>query len=207
MKRLRKRFGSNIRFYHCGEYGETFGRPHYHACIFNFDFPDKKLWRVINGNRLYTSQALSDLWPYGYSSVGAVTFQSAAYVARYIMKKITGDAADDHYMRIDDDGVVTYLKPEYTTMSRRPGIGKGWFDQYTSDVYPSDFIVIDNVKMRPPKYYDSQYELLSPDQFNKLKRKRKINSKKHASNNTPKRLAVREEVQLARLKLLPRNVE
>ena len=45
MKRLRKRFGSNIRFYMCGEYGDLFGRPHYHACLFNFDAPDKVLYR------------------------------------------------------------------------------------------------------------------------------------------------------------------
>ena len=38
MKRYRKKFGPNIRYFHCGEYGSKFGRPHYHACIFNHDF-------------------------------------------------------------------------------------------------------------------------------------------------------------------------
>jgi hypothetical protein len=38
MKRFRKRFGPGIRFFHCGEYGESLSRPHYHACIFGFDF-------------------------------------------------------------------------------------------------------------------------------------------------------------------------
>ena len=45
MKRLRKRFkGKRIRFYMCGEYGEQFDRPHFHACIFGVDFPDKVLF-------------------------------------------------------------------------------------------------------------------------------------------------------------------
>ena len=86
MKRVRKRFGTNIRFYHCGEYGEKLGRPHYHACLFNFDFEDKILWKEINGQKLYISQSLSELWPFGFSTIGEVTYQSAAYVARYIMK-------------------------------------------------------------------------------------------------------------------------
>jgi len=75
MKRLRKKYGENIRFYHCGEYGEQTQRPHYHACIFNFDFEDKKIWRRANGNNLYNSESLSKLWPFGYAVIGEVTFQ------------------------------------------------------------------------------------------------------------------------------------
>ena len=121
MKRLRKRFGSGIRFYHCGEYGTLLGRPHYHACIFNFDFPDKKLFTIRDGINLYTSQALDELWPYGFSTIGSVTFESAAYTARYIMKKINGDAAKDHYEYVNPStGEISLRKPEYTTMSRLP---------------------------------------------------------------------------------------
>jgi hypothetical protein len=208
MKRLRKRFGSGIRFYHCGEYGEQYGRPHYHACLFNFDFPDRKLWKVNNGHRLYTSEILSELWPFGYSSIGDVTFESAAYVARYIMKKVTGDMAEDHYTWVDPEtGEVHKLKPEYTTMSRRPGIGKDWLDKYKEDVFPGDFVVMNGKKMKPPKFYDRQYELDSPDDFKKIKRQRISSSKKHVDNNTPDRLRVRERVQLSRLEKLPRPLD
>lgn len=208
MKRLRKRFGADIRFFHCGEYGENFGRPHYHACIFNFDFPDKKLWKITEGNNLYTSQILQGLWPFGFSSIGAVTFQSAAYVARYIMKKVNGAAADQHYEWIDPEtGEIFWRKPEYTTMSRRPGIGKGWFDKYHADVYPDDFVLMNEKKMRPPKFYDSQFELLSPFEYDEIKHRREENSKKHFDNNTYERLQVREQVQNARLKQLIRPME
>ena len=54
MKRLRKRCGSSVRYYYCGEYGENFGRPHYHAILFGFDFKDKVYWRQnTNGDRCY----------------------------------------------------------------------------------------------------------------------------------------------------------
>lgn len=213
MKRLRKRFGGNIRFFHCGEYGEKQGRPHYHACIFNFDFPDKKLWAVKNGHRLYTSEILEELWPYGFSTIGDVTFESAAYVARYIMKKITGDKAEEHYKKrfIDEEtgeilGEVE-IKPEYTTMSRRPGIGKDWYDIYHTDVYPSDFLTINGKKMRPPKYYDKLHELTRPYEFDDIKQARVEYGLTVQDNNTPDRLATREKVQKRRLENLPRKVD
>ena len=207
MKRLRKRFGPRIRFYHCGEYGSKFGRPHYHACLFNFDFDDKVLFTERNGVHLYTSEALTELWPYGFSTVGTVTFESAAYVARYIMKKVNGDAAADHYTFTHPvTGMVYERKPEYTTMSRRPGIGSDWFDLYHSDVYPHDRVIMRGKSMRPPKFYDNRYELLDPMGFDDLKQKRWEEGQKHIDNNTPDRLKVREKVQNLALERLPRTL-
>ena len=138
MKRLRKKYGKGIRFFHCGEYGDLYGRPHYHACLFNHDFDDRRLYSVRDDVRLYTSESLQELWPFGFSSVGDVTFDSAAYVARYIMKKINGENAWHHYSEIDFDTgeIINQRKPEYTTMSRRPGIGKGWYEKFKNDLYP-----------------------------------------------------------------------
>ncbi len=205
MKRLRKKYGAGIRFYHCGEYGDASGRPHYHACIFNHDFDDKIHWKTINENKLYISESLSELWPFGFSSIGDVTFESAAYVARYIMKKITGDFADQHYEFIDQYGEIHQRKPEYTTMSRRPGLGQGWLEKWRSDVYPSDEIIINGHPVRPPKYYDLQMEAAHSKQFRKVKRSRIAESKKHLHDQTPARLAVREKVQNAKLQRLPRK--
>lgn len=219
---FRARYG--IRFYHCGEYGEmcsncalsvfnctcginvspVLGRPHYHACLFNFDFPDKTLWRVVNGQPLYISKILQELWPFGFSTIGTVTFESAAYVARYILKKINGDLAEQHYYRFDTGEV---LKPEYTTMSRNPGIASAWLDKYIDDVYPHDFVIVNGKKCRPPRYYDGRLKTERPFTFDDVKFEREKNALLHVDNCTPERLNVREAVQLQSFKLLPRNKE
>jgi len=208
MKRLRKKYGSGIRFFHCGEYGEQFGRPHYHACLFGFDFPDKVLHTIINGFKLYRSRSLEELWPFGFATIGSVTFESSAYVARYILKKVTGEAATLHYCDIDPDGVITNERaPEYITMSRRPGIAAGWFERFCGDVYPSDGVVVRGRKMRPPRYYDKLYAERNPVMFEGIQYERWLSAQNHLDNQTDERLAVRHEVQKARLRKLPRNLE
>lgn len=151
MKRLRKNTGCKIRYYAAGEYGDLYSRPHYHACLFGWKPDDLFLYCERNGVKLFLSETLSKAWQYqGYVTVGEVTFESAAYVARYVMKKITGSKADDHYCG---------RQPEYTVMSRRPGIGASFFEKYSTDIYGKDFIVIrDQIKCKPPKYFDRIYD-------------------------------------------------
>ena len=208
MKRLRKKYkNKKIRYYHCGEYGDKNFRPHYHAIIFGLEFDDQKLFTVNNGEKLYTSEKLEKLWPFGFSTIGTVTFESAAYVARYVMKKVNGKNAKDHYERIDPDtGEIYNLVPEYNTMSRRPGIASGWFDKYKDDVYPSDNIHLRDKTFRPPKFYDKMYEHLMPNEMEKIKKQRMINMQKHATDNTADRLAVKEQVKNAQLNKLIRSI-
>lgn len=217
MKRLRKRYAhKTIRYYMCGEYGPKLGRPHFHVCLFGFDFDDKKRWKKTpHGDILYRSKKLEDLWTdpktgksMGYSSIGEVTFKSAAYVARYIMDKKTGEQALTHYNQIDPDTgeILSERRPEYTDMSRRPGIGKSWFEKYHTDVYPRDELYLrDGRILKPPKYYDTQFELMSPKEFELLKAKRKRASKHNAHNNTRDRLDVREEIQTIKASRLKRE--
>lgn len=206
MKKLRKRFGANIRFYMAGEYGDKFRRPHYHALLFNHDFPDKELFTVRNGNRLYTSAELQALWPNGFSSVGDVSFDSAAYVARYVMKKITGEKAVDHYV---DHDTGELLKPEYSVMSKgrkaigTGGIGKGWYDKFKGDVFPSDEYVVRGVISRPPRYYDNLFQLEDDGEFDLLKARRRAK----AVYSDSERLAVKERCKLAQIKSLVRPLE
>lgn len=206
MKRLRFRYRDRtIRYFQCGEYGETTHRPHYHACLFGFDFTDKRLFSTRGGVRLYTSDELNLIWGMGHCTVGEVTFQSAAYVARYIMKKVTGDEAEKHYEILDPDtGEIYSREPEYTTMSRRPGIGKGWLEKYHDEVYPSDFIVVNGVRMQPPKYYDAQQP---EESLEWLKHARVKRAASRAHDNTPERLRTREKVKKAQLGHLKRTVE
>jgi hypothetical protein len=199
MKRLRNHKGDGIRFMHCAEYGELLNRPHHHAIIFNFDFDDKVLFSQKRGVRLYTSKTLEDLWPHGFSMIGDVNFETAAYVARYTVKKITGPMAEAHYQG---------RLPEYLTMSRRPGIAFDWFQRYKSDIFPDDFVVIrGGIKCRPAKYYDELYDRMNHGELSRIKIKRVEKAKAYAKDITPKRLRVREKVQQLKSKKLIRPIE
>lgn len=213
MKRYRKWSPhSKIRYFHCGEYGENFARPHYHAIIFGHEFADKKLHKQNNnGDHLYTSEKLNELWTHGYCLIGNVTFESAAYVARYVTKKITGENALYYYNEIDPETgeLLTERTPEYVTMSRRPGIGKQWFDRFNTDVFPSDEVILRGKKLKPPKYYSKLHEIADPQTHAKLKRQRIAAAKdpKIAQHNTYERLQVREFIQQEKFKQLKRNYE
>lgn len=150
MKRLRRRTGAKISFYVGGEYGEELLRPHYHACLFGYDFSDKVYFKKsASGERLYTSKFLDSLWPFGFATVGSVSFQSAAYIARYCMKKVNGQLAKSHYETITDDGEIIDRLPEFNHMSLKPAIGKRWLEKFETDVYPRDYVVINGVKTKP----------------------------------------------------------
>ncbi len=198
-----------IRYYMCGEYGGGVGhRPHYHAIIFNFKFPDRKFYKhTAKKEKLYTSKILTEMWGLGHASTGEVTYQSAAYVARYIMKKINGDLAETHYKKINEEtGEIIKLKPEYNTMSRRPGIAKDWYEKFSSDVFPFDEIVLTNgKKAKTPKYYLTQLKIQNPDLYEKIKIKRKEGIENYKSDNTIDRLVVREKIQNNRLTQLIRH--
>lgn len=199
MKRLRKAVSPiKIRFFSCGEYGEKNERPHYHACIFGYDFPDKILYTIRDECRLYRSPMLEKIWSLGFATVGDVTFESAAYVARYITKKITGGLAETHYQG---------KNPEYTTMSRRPGIGKAWYDEFKGDVYPSDQVVLRGKIMRPPRFYDKKYDVDNPEEMTKLKDKRKAKALAVADDNTAARLKTKETCKIAQFQQLKRGLE
>lgn len=213
MKKLRfAHSNQTIRFFHCGEYGEKYGRPHYHCCLFNYDFQDKKPWKKSNGQQLYISDELQKLWPLGHSSIGSLTFESAAYVARYITKKITGPMAYEHYNVIDKETgeVLADREPEYTTMSRRPGIGIEWYRKYKKDVFPDDFIVVKRGtsyhQCKTPRYYRDKLAEDDPKLALQLKVERKM-AAENSVDNTPERLLTREELQYIKFERLKRSFE
>lgn len=204
MKRYRKWVDIPIRYFMCGEYGDLNQRPHYHAIIFGHDFEDKKRYSEKNGNLIYESKTLDKLWTHGECKIGSVTFESAAYVARYVMKKRTGKDADDHYERFNPaTGEVYWIEPEYCRMSRRPGIGKGWMDKYGDETYTHDSVIINGKETKPPRYYDQQRE---EEEMEKIKAARKKGVQQHAWNQTLARLRVREDVKLAQTKMLRREL-
>lgn len=208
-KALRKKI-SPFRFFHCGEYGDRLHRPHYHACLFGLDFNDDRIFLKTSkaGDALFTSPTLDSVWKKGHAVIGEVTFDSAAYVARYIMKKVNGNQAENHYAWTDETtGEVHLRRPEYTTMSRRPGIGKEWFDRYGGEVFRGDFVVTNGRKAQPPKYYDRLFEMEAPEEMERIKRARAMQAGKNVWNQTRERLLVREKVRKAQGNLYNRELD
>lgn len=199
IKRLRKKYGNGIKYFACGEYGDNTKRPHYHVCLFGLDFTDKKYYSTSNGNNLYTSNNLDALWSHGNCIIGDMTFESAAYTARYIMDKKFGDDAK-YYKEVG-------IEPEFIRMSRRPGIGYNFYKNCTSDIYPHDYCIIrGGIKTRPPKYYNGKYEIDNPIEMAAIKSNRLDEAAMGWRDNTPERLRVRERVKKAQIKSLTRKL-
>lgn len=197
-KRLRERRGP-FRYLHCGEYGENTGRPHYHALLFGIDFADDQVLYEDRGtHRSYTSEELSDVWGHGFVTVGEMSFESAAYVARYTTKKLRGKIGDEAY-----EGI----KPPYITMSLKPGLGATWLEKYHEDVYPDDFVIHGGRKYPTPTYYDRLMEEKDPAFMRGVRaaRVRRMNERK--DDVSPDRLAARERITEARMSVYQRRVD
>lgn len=162
MKRLRdKIYPQKVRFFACGEYGPKSLRPHYHLILFGYDFTDKIYLKCNDlGQPLYTSPTLEKLWGKGFVSIGQADWNACAYVARYIMKKQLGEGSEV-YDRLD-------YEPEFVLMSRKPGIGKNYYNNYRDDIYRYDEICVtlpDGGRIfKPPRYFDRLYDIDCPEE-------------------------------------------
>lgn len=211
-----------IRHFMGGEYGERYGRPHYHAIIFNWRPNDQQFWKTTDaGHKTYTSKFLDDLWGHGTVFIGEVTQQSIAYIARYTLKKIK-DGPKREILDVTTGQIIT-REHEYGQMSLKPGIGAAWVKKYPGDVYPHDRVIVNGQNTKVPKYYDKLLEKISPLYLAEIKAKRTanadlkyqqqlathkdtiINGIKHYEYADPKRLKEHETVKLASIKLLKRE--
>lgn len=194
LKRTRLHFEPRrVRFFHCGEYGEEMGRPHYHAILFGVDFADKVPRAVRGGNQVWASGALDSLWGNGLTELGSVTFESAQYVARYVMKKVRGRGAAEHYGG---------RAPEYVTMSRRPGIGAGWYERYSEEVERLGTVAMRGAELLPPRFYDERLRARDEGAFEAMKRERVVRSARYVSE---RELRAREAILEAKVNLRPRS--
>lgn len=174
-KRLRKRLGEKkIRYFACGEYGDLTKRPHYHVCLFGHDFHDKILYKQNKDYPLYISPQLTEIWGLGHCTTGELNFETAAYTARYIVKKKLGNKGAQAVHLDETTGEITALQQPYATMSLRDAIAKQWHQKYHRDIYNSgkDFIMMRGKKLKPPKYYDKLLEETDNDKYEYIKSER-----------------------------------
>lgn len=209
---------SGQKYKGCNNYQEGLGRPHYHAIIFGIPFTDLEPLRITSsGELINSSQTLDRLWGKGFTSVGAVTFESAAYVARYIMKKITGDKADEHYTKevIDKNTgeILTFrVQEEYITMSTRPAIGHEYLERYYVDMAKHDGVLLERqgnaFLVKPPKYFVRKLEELDKEKYDELKNDRlKARKLINKAEHTEERMLIKQKVKQIKTSRLTRQFE
>lgn len=216
IKRVRYYYpNAGTRYYTGGEYGETnpetgikdggLYRPHYHICLFGLDWNDKTFYtKNRQGDPIYTSRRLDEIWGMGQCTTGELNFRTAAYTARYIMQKRNGDMAKTHYRRVNEKGEEYFLEPEFNLMSQ--SLGKGFLLKYADDIYNEDYVIINGIRTKPPKAYD---KILKEKHFwawQDITETREWEAYQKRADNTPERLYAKERVSKAAIKMLRRGL-
>ena len=219
LKRLRmnmfRKYGTkSIRYAYAGEYGEQRQRPHYHLIVFNCPIKDLKEVRKSKKNfPMYESEEISKTWGKGLVTINEVSWDYSAYVARYIMKKQKGQGSKEYYDSIGRE-------KEYFRTSRRPGLGKEYYNLNKDKIYDTDEIFLGKrdkvLKLKPAKYYDKLFDVEDHERMQEIKENRrksaedKIKIIKNILNNEityEEYLEIQERTKQEQVKSLRRNME
>lgn len=218
IKRLRKaikaQYNVEFRIMACGEYGAKRSRPHYHMLIYGFNFPDKYVWKYnkVHGKEVlyYRSPFLESIWrpahckdSFGFSVIGEVNFETSAYVARYVTKKLFGSPAKKVYKD---------LEKEFLTTSRMPGLGFSYLEKFYQDIFNHGYITLPSSHKAPiPRYYLEKLKTLDVDLYTKytmdLFNKRIDNLFQENIEECEQRRLAKEELHNLRLDMLVRQYE
>lgn len=221
-KRLRDYLNyPQLSFFYCGEYGDMLHRPHYHEIVFGYDPPDKKFWKRVRGNDYFTSEILNARWGLGNVVIGNVDFDSAAYVARYTLKKqkrsdkvigsfecpVTGEYHDARLGDVFSSDIFTRelqkRLPVFAGMSTNPAIGLRFIEAFPDDVFAEMSTVFKTHEFALPRYYLKRLEKVNPAKYLAFKATQKLFSKPPDFV----RLKAREEIVLSRIKPLTRSLD
>ncbi|UPW41960.1 replication initiator protein [Dipodfec virus RodF1_56] len=173
LKRLRFNSGQAIRYFAAGEYGSQTYRPHYHLLIFGLYLDDLEVIRKnFAGQQYYVSDLIEKCWPFGFHILGKVTWQSAAYVARYTMKKASNGYDKNYY-------TVAGIEPEFQTMSLKPAIGRRFYDEHP-EIFDYDYFSVSTPqggrKVYPPEYFKKLYKAQHPVEAFERSKKARVNA-------------------------------
>lgn len=218
IKRLREHWQrkyniTGLKFYGCGEYGTQNHRPHYHISIFGLDIPDIQLWFTKDGFPTFRSAEIENIWGKGRLTINRNTWQTSAYTARYMLKKLKGREAKEQYEKA---GVT----PEFTICSRNPGIGKSYYDTHKEEIYAKDEIAYLKAKggaqtRKPPKYFDRLYKAENPEGYAAHQKRREAIAKRKTKyrligqTQLPEfeQLKIDEQAKLETIRALARKLE
>lgn len=208
IKRLRKNTNQKIRYYLAGEYGDETYRPHYHLILFGLKLDDLHFFKFSDlKNPYYVSPMISKCWNKGNHFVASFCWETAAYTARYVVKKLKGGERRFY----EDFGI----EPPFVLMSRKPGLAKDFYDQNKDYIYRFDGFYLPGhpgVKMKPPRYFDKLFDLEEPDKLEEVKRRRQLSLEANIQSKCRltdlsyyDMLAVEESAKMNKVKALGRK--
>lgn len=218
IKRLREHWKrkyniEGIKYYGCGEYGTLNHRPHYHISIFGLDIPDLDLWYTRDGFPTFKSEEINRIWGMGRVTINRNTWQTSAYTARYMLKKLKGREAKEAY---EEAGV----EPEFAICSRKPGIGRSYYEAHKEEIYANDGITFLKAKggattRKPPRYFDRLYQAENPEKFQEYQEARQKIAKKKTKYRLVgqtvlpefEQLKIDEQAKIDSIKALARKLE
>ena len=195
-----------LKYFYSGEYGEEGPghHPHYHMILFGEDFAEDRTEARELGGKLFKSETLSELWPFGFSSIGDVSLNSAAYVASYTTKKVSGERAAEYYSCVcPESGEVLQLRPEYARMSK--GIGKEFVRKNAESIYEYDEVIFNEKPILPPRFYDKVLQQQDEKAYEEVKKARIRKMAYWSEAMSDERLEAREEIMKKREELKRRT--
>lgn len=151
-----------------GEYGDEFGRKHFHGIIFNHNFSDIEVVLCDDGspavskkgNIIRTSKSLRDVWKKGNVQVEEITFDLALYVGAYITDRGEEDAPDS-----------SYDKKQYGRLGN--GIGFSWIEKWWKDVLRAGKVMLrDRDYPIPRMFHRWMAEVICPKEYAAYKQKK-----------------------------------
>jgi hypothetical protein len=225
-KRARKKH-PEIRYFHAGEYGETYSRPHYHSIIFGQGFRDRTyLKKTKRGSIQYTSKELTTIWEggrgwneklkAGTASVSDLNYDAATYIAGYITKKLNGNGSTKYLDIYDPEtGEIIERQKEHAHMSLKPAIGLTWLQKNWREV-SNGTTVMNGTEILIPKYYrdwfndDKKTKGIVPEkelQQIRINIEEQLLTKIKEESQTWQRREAREKIQRSRNKIYTRDIE
>ena len=147
-KRLRKALppSQKIRYFACGEYGDTYFRPHYHTILFNLGLGEAD------------QDIINNAWGKGFIKSGSVTPESIMYVAGYINKKFSGIPEFEAYQ-------AQGREPVFRISSL--GIGRNFCDNEAERLKQQLYTTINGHKYSLPRYYVKRLGIQTNDLVSK----------------------------------------
>lgn len=93
-------YHTNWKYFGCGEYGDLFGRPHYHVLFFG----DRQLYDALDRSEDEANELVRKYWhdengvPLGFVKVCVADWSGIHYVTKYVMKHISEEDAHGYVM-------------------------------------------------------------------------------------------------------------